>query len=212
MPKSDFSPVHENQVLATGVAFEDYLERFSGLHCELVEGTVIQMSPASFRHNEVVQYLTLLLRTFFTFRPIGTVIPQPFTQRLPGIESYREPDLMVVLKSSSSTLHPTYLDGPADLCVEVVSPGTEDADRGQKFVEYEKGGVGEYWIIDHLRRDALLYRRGAEGFFERQMPAADGLYRTPLLPGFLLDTAVLWREPLPDPVAIVDAVRGFIGA
>ncbi len=44
------------------------------------------------------------------------------------------------------------------------------------------------------------------------MPAADGLYRTPLLPGFLLDTAVLWRDPLPDPVAIVDAVRGFIGA
>lgn len=47
LPKFNFSSVQEVQVLATSVAFEDYLERFSGLRCELVEGTVIQMLPAS---------------------------------------------------------------------------------------------------------------------------------------------------------------------
>lgn len=42
----------------------------------------------------------------------------------------------------------TYLDGPADLVVGIVSPDSVGRDRGEKFYEYAQGGVPEYWLID----------------------------------------------------------------
>jgi len=40
----------------------------------------------------------------------------------------------------------TYPDGPADLAIEIVSEESRLRDRGEKFAEYEVGGVKEYWI------------------------------------------------------------------
>ena len=49
------------------------------------------------------------------------------------------------------------MNGAADICIEVISPESVIRDRGEKFEEYERGGVGEYWIFDYLRaRSALL--------------------------------------------------------
>lgn len=45
-------------------------------------------------------------------------------------------------------LKETYLDGPADLVVGIVSPDSVGRDRGEKFYEYAQGGVPEYWLID----------------------------------------------------------------
>ena len=41
--------------------------------------------------------------------------------------------------------------GPPDLVAEVLSPGTEGRDRGEKFEWYRQYGVREYWRIDPLR-------------------------------------------------------------
>ena len=82
------------EILATGVSFEEYLERFDGMHCELVGGNVIKMSPATLQHQDIFGYLYLLLSAYFDFTKYGKVLTQPFTQRLPNVEPKREPDLM----------------------------------------------------------------------------------------------------------------------
>ena len=51
----------------------------------------------------------------------------------------------------------TYLDGPADVVVEIISPESRLRDRGEKFAEYEMGGVREYWLIDSERHEADWY-------------------------------------------------------
>ena len=38
--------------------------------------------------------------------------------------------------------------GIPDLAIEVTSPGTKREDRKDKYTEYEKAGIKEYWIID----------------------------------------------------------------
>jgi len=210
MATSDRMQTVEGEIIATGVSFEEYLEKYAGIHCELVGGNVIKMSPASQRHNLMIGYLFTLLGAYFELRPIGVVITQPFTQRLPNVEPKREPDLLVVLKSNPHELNETYLDGPADICIEVVSPDSLDRDRGDKFVEYEKGGVGEYWIFDPIHREALFYRLNAEGIYAPQQADADGNYSTPALPGFVLHVPTLWQKQLPGPIATAQAVQAMV--
>ena len=93
------------------------------------------------------------------YNPIGRVLGEPFVMRLPEFpKRRREPDLMVVLQSNPNKLTETYMDGAADICIEIVSPGTVGTDHGAKLYEYEKGGVQEYWIIDPIRDECRFYR------------------------------------------------------
>jgi Uma2 family endonuclease len=80
-----------------------------------------------------------------------------------------------------------------------------------KLLEYQAGGVREYWWFDSMSREARFYRLGTDSVFVRQTPDADGTYRTPILPGLVVEVALLWRSPLPGPSAIVNAVRGMLG-
>ncbi|MEO8393884.1 MAG: Uma2 family endonuclease, partial [Chloroflexota bacterium] len=129
------------EIVATNVSLEDYMEHYAEQHCEWVEGLVIKMS-GSLTHNDLSYYLHLFLRAYFDLRPIGRVIGQPFVMRLPAFPNRRrEPDLMVFLKTNPNELKDTYLDGPADICIEVVSEESVERDHGDKFREYEQGGV-----------------------------------------------------------------------
>ena len=198
------------KIVATGVTEEEYLEKYAEHFCEWVNGTVIKMAPATFRHNSLIGYLATLLDAYFELNPIGVVAQSPFLQRLPGISVSREPDLMIILNSNPNPLTDTAMNGAADICIEVISPESVSRDRGEKFEEYEKGGVGEYWIFDYHRTEAIFYRRNDQGVFVRQAEDADGNYQTPLLPGLVLNIATLWREKLPGPGATVRAVAAML--
>ncbi|MEJ7756097.1 MAG: Uma2 family endonuclease [Nocardioidaceae bacterium] len=58
----------------------------------------------------------------------------------------------------TASFQKTYLDGAADLAIEIISPESIGRDRGEKFVEYEAAGIREYWLIDPERRQAEFYR------------------------------------------------------
>jgi len=197
-------------IIAFNVSLEDYMEHYAADHCEWVEGMVIKMSPSSMKHNLLIYFLYQLLQAFFELRPIGRVIGQPFVMRLPEFpRRRREPDLIVVLDTNSNELKNTFMDGPADICIEVVSEDSVDRDHGDKFSEYEKGGVPEYWIIDPIRKEPRFYRLDENGIYIRQTEV-DGYYRTPALPGLALHIPTLWEENLPGPAATVKAVQAML--
>ena len=132
--------------------------------------------------------------------------------RLPAFPNRRrEPDLMIVLKTNPHELKDTYLDGAADICIEVVSEESIDRDHGEKFREYEVGGVPEYWIIDPLHDEARFYRLNDQGRYERQSEDAAGNYRTPTLPGLALHVPTLWQDELPGAGATVQLVTAQLG-
>jgi Uma2 family endonuclease len=199
-----------DEILATEVSFEDFLEKFAGIHCELVGGVVYKMSPAGLQHNDIQNYGYMVFSAYFELKPIGRIISQPFTLKLPNVEAKREPDLLVVLNSNPYTLHETYMDGPPDICIEIVSPDSVERDRGTKFKEYEMGGVPEYWILDPIRREPLFYRLNEEGLYGRQPLDSEGNYRTPLLPDFFFNVSVLWKTPLPGLFAIGDMIKTML--
>jgi len=102
------------------------------------------------------------------------------------------------------------MNGPADMCIEAVSPESVTRDHGEKFEEYEKGGVGEYWIVDYVYRECRFFRLNADGQYVRFSEDAQGNYQSPLLPGLVLHIPTLWGPNLPGAVSIVQAVQAML--
>jgi Uma2 family endonuclease len=91
--------------------------------------------------------------------------------------------------------------GPADICIEVVSPESVARDYGDKFVEYEKAGVREYWIIDPLRQRCDFNRLDKSGVYAVVPLDETESYRTPLLRRLALHVPTLWLDELPGVLA-----------
>jgi Uma2 family endonuclease len=199
------------EIVAVGVSADEYLARYAEHRYEWVKGAVIKMSPESLRHALIIKYLLRLLDAYFSLNPIGTVLDDPFVMRLEAAESYREPDLQVILNTNPGQLTDTAMIGPADICIEVVSPESGPRDYGDKFIEYEKASVKEYWIVDPLRRRCDFNRLAESGVYAACTPDDQGFYRTPLLPRLALHVPTLWQAELPDFFAIGQAVQAMLG-
>ncbi|MAS32547.1 MAG: hypothetical protein CL610_00985 [Anaerolineaceae bacterium] len=201
----------QGEIVATNVSLEDYMAHYAAHHCEWVEGTVIKVSPSTYQHMKLIYYLYALLDSYFEHRTVGQVIGQPFVIRLPAVpDRRREPDLMVILNDNPHELKETYMDGPADIVIEVVSEESVERDHGEKFAEYEKGGVPEYWIVDPLRNETRFYRMDENGRYRRFTEDNSGHYQTPALPGLNVHVPTLWQETLPGPTATASAVQAML--
>jgi Uma2 family endonuclease len=164
---------------------------------EWVNGEVIVLTPASYRHQDLATFLAALIRFFVEAHQSGRVLTAPFQMKLGPDLPGREPDMLFVTREHLGRLKSTYLDGPADLVVEIISPDSRARDRGAKFYEYEQGGVREYWLLDPLRRQAEFYQLGADGIYRAAPVGADGRYDSAVLDGLWLKVEWLWQEPLP---------------
>ncbi|RMF32091.1 MAG: Uma2 family endonuclease [Chloroflexi bacterium] len=189
------------------MSYEEFLEwADEDTLAEWVDGRIVPYSPASKRHQELADFLLVLMRLFVEHRDLGVVLSAPFQMKLP--RSGREPDLIFIAKAHLDRLKATYLDGPADLAVEIVSPESVGRDRGEKFYEYEEAGIPEYWLIDPLTQRAEFYRRDDQGRYRLVSPDAEGVYRSAVLPGFWLNVAWLWQPP---PVIEALVALGIVG-
>ena len=160
---------------------------------EWVNGEVVMISPAGYKHQDIANFLLSILRAFAEARQLGSVLSAPFQMKLE--RSGREPDLLFVAREHLDRLKETYLDGPADLVVEIVSPESLGRDRGEKFYEYEQAGIPEYWLIDPQREQAEFYQLDERGRYRLIWPDAEGVYRSKVLEGFWLQVDWLWRPP-----------------
>ena len=171
---------------------------------EWVNGEVQMVSPASTRHQALASFLDAVLRAFIETHNLGVILPAPFSMRLPNVPSGREPDLLFIANEHHDRLKETFLDGPADVVVEIISPESIGRDRGDKFVEYEAGGVAEYWLIDPERQQAEFYHLGADQRYHSMGMGNNGTFRSQAISGFWLRVEWLWQDPLPK---VVDVLR-----
>ena len=210
-PKTPPPETDARVLSAEDVSFEEYMERYAAHFYEWVGGKVVKMTPVSSTHDRLTAYLRYLLDAYLTRKPVGVLHSAPFVMRVRELNIAREPDLQIVLQEHRDRLTETATEGPADVCIEVVSAESVTRDYGQKFEEYEKAGVSEYWIIDPLRKQCTFYRLTEQNVYTLATPDANSFYRTPLLPDFALHVPTLWQDPLPDIFAVIDMVRAMLG-
>lgn len=186
------------------MTFEEYLA--SGdepTMSEWVDGEVIFMSPAAERHQELMLFFAQALGLYVQVHNLGRIILPPFAMKLEAARRGREPDLIFVSRERAHLIQRTYLDGPADLAVEIVSPESVERDREEKFAEYEAAGIREYWLIDPDRETAEFYELGADGRYRAANTETEGVYRSKVVEGFFVRVAWLWQTPSPT----LDALR-----
>ncbi|TEU15100.1 MAG: Uma2 family endonuclease [Anaerolineales bacterium] len=187
------------------ISYEEFLEWCDeDTWAEWVDGKVVMVSPAATKHQLITGLLLQIMNIYAETRNLGQVLSAPFLMHLPDVPSGREPDLLFVAHAHLDRLKETYLDGPADLVVEIVSPESRARDRGEKFYEYEAAGVGEYWLIDPDRQQAEFYRLSADGRYRLFTADAEGIYHSEVLPGLWLRVEWLWQETLPK---VLDVLR-----
>jgi Uma2 family endonuclease len=146
------------------------------------------------------------MSAYVEFRGEGVVLIPPFQMKLP--HSGREPDVIYLSPAHRNRFLSTYIAGPADLVVEVVSPESVERDRVTKFAEYREGGVPEYWLLDPDTERAEFYQLDDHGAYQVIAPDADGVYRSAVLPGFWLKVAWLWQDPRPTQQTVLYAMLG----
>ena len=178
------------------ISYEEFLELCDeDTLAEWVNGEIIMASPASLLHQELIGFLWEILNIFVKYNNLGKVIFAPFQMKIPY--SGREPDIIFVHSSHLDRLKETYLDGPADVAIEIISKESIDRDRIKKFNEYESAGIPEYWLIDPMLKQAEFYRIGADSFYHPVSLDAEGKYHSEAIQDFWFKVSWLWQEPLP---------------
>jgi Uma2 family endonuclease len=191
----------------TKMAFEDFLAWLDeDTRAEWVDGVVQMPSPANARHQQVVQFLLRMVVSYLEVQPLGMVLEASFLMKLANVA--REPDLLFVATDHLDRMKPTYLDGPADLVIEVISPESAARDRGEKFYEYQAAGIPEYWLIDPRIAHAEFYQLDSQGIYQVTQVGPDGVYHSNVLAGLRLREAWLWQDPLPQPDDVLLEVAG----
>jgi Uma2 family endonuclease len=166
-------------------------------HAEWVNGRIVLMSPVSLDHARLSVLLLNIVSYYVGLHRLGEVCHDPFQMKtgpdLPG----RAPDIIFVANENLGRLKRHFLEGPADLVVEIISPESRGRDRGEKFYEYEEGGVKEYWLVDEPRKKADFYRLGGDSRYQSMEVRPNGRFESVVLPGFWLQIGWLWENPLP---------------
>lgn len=202
------APVVEEQVENGKISIENYLEHYAEHHYEYIQGQIVSLLPMRDTHYFMMSFLANLLNTYLAIKPIGTTRKAAFLMRMEK-DLWREPNIQVILGDNQQNLKSTYMDGAADICIEVVSPESDARDHGDKFTEYEKYGVKEYWIIDPIRKQATFHRLSEKNLYQPQQIIED-YYQTPLLPELRLHVPTLWQSPLPDIIQTVKPVQDML--
>ena len=170
------------------------------IRAEWEGGKVILMAPVSDAEDDINGWLTTVLRTFVEVRDLGVIKGPNFFVRFATQKRRRIPDLLFVARARERLIHPTYFEGAPDAAFEIVSSDSQTRDRRKKYLEYEKAGVREYWMIDPTSEtiEAYALKRGKYA----EVLADEDAVRSIVLPGFFLKPKWLFRRPLPKVLAI----------
>jgi Uma2 family endonuclease len=158
-------------------------------------GGELVREPVSGRHEDIFAFLISLLYTYLGERGGGVVRGSRYAMRLDPQWS-PEPDLLVVLSNRLQLMGPQRLEGPADLVIEIASPGRLDLRK--KLPRYHEARIPEIWIVDPYARTIRVDTVEAGGYQTRNHTA--GALASAVVPGFWIDVAWLWQEPLPAPL------------
>ena len=201
--------IGEVQILAPQrleMSYQEYFDSASESKItEWTEGEVITYMPPVFAHQNIVGFLDGLLRFFIQFFGLGVVIPAPFEVKLWPDGPSREPDLVFIANENLSRLTLKRFEGGPDLIIEVISPSSITEDRARKFIEYERAGVREYWLIDPRPRQQQMdfYVLGSDQAYHSGPVDDDGIYHSSVIPNFWFNVDWLRQKELPNPQLIL---------
>lgn len=150
------NPEHSWPIPPPGGWTADDLDTLPNLppHTELIDGSLIFVSPQTLFHSRAVDFFNWGLQSLV---PGGLEVLREFTIDIDR-SNRPEPDVIVCRDDAVGDLAQTRL--PADavlLAIEVVSPESVGRDRETKPVKYARAGIPHFWRVENTDGRAVVY-------------------------------------------------------
>ena len=158
---------------------------------ELWDGGLIMSPTPSFLHQEIAFRFHRALYDWVAAHQLGKVIGAPIDMVLSPHQAV-QPDVAFIARERLGIIERVIM-GPADLVAEIVSLGGRHRDRIEKRDLYEQHGVREYWIIDPEPQTVEVLALVSGGYELVKRAQAGETAASPLLPGFEISAAYLFR-------------------
>ncbi len=171
---------------------------------DLIDGKIIRDAPFVDKHGRIVAWLVRALGDYVEQFDLGEVLTAPVTVRLSTYQG-PQPDVLFVSKNRKDIVLQKYIDGPPDLCIEVISISSRKLDRGRKLVLYAEHRVQEYWIVDPLYNTVEFFEN-INGEWRLISPDEKQRLHSKVLPGFWLKAEWLIGETLPPVKSTLDEI------
>jgi len=142
--------------------FERIADFLKAERVELIDGFIVERGDMDPPHS---------LTTVRLGRRLGRLIPDGWFVRennpIRVHATYEPLPDFAVVQGDPDTAYGDRHPGPADVAIVIeISDSTLLKDRGEKLVNYEKGRIGVYWIVNLIDRQVEVFtlrRRGAYG-------------------------------------------------
>ncbi len=157
---------------------------------ELIDGVPYAMAPApTIQHQRISHNIAYILETQLQECEVCKALLAVDWKI--AEDTVVEPDNLVICHEPANDAY--LLKAPA-LIFEILSPSTQQKDRGLKFELYEREGVAYYVIVDPKEEIAKVYHRDAAGHYVKVADVRDEPVRFEL-DGCTIDFefAKIWR-------------------
>jgi Uma2 family endonuclease len=147
---------------------EEYLlmERKAIEKTELYEGLLITMAGTSLNHNQVINNLIGIVNPYLKGKSCNAY-STGVRVHIHENNSFFYPDITIVC--GKPELFDDYLDNILNptVIIEVLSPSTENYDRGNKFFSYQQiKSLKEYILINSLKHVVQVITRNEDGLWK----------------------------------------------
>ena len=151
--------------------YYDYLNFPNDEFVEIIDGKIFAMSPAPSRiHQELIMEISAELRNYIkSNKGQCKVYPAPFDVVLIN-ENENENDSKNIVQTDISVicdknkLNDKGCFGSPDMIVKIVSKFNPGNDYVKKLYLYEKYKVKEYWIVNPMKKNILVYTLTESGY------------------------------------------------
>ncbi|MBP7149087.1 MAG: Uma2 family endonuclease [Acidobacteria bacterium] len=154
-----------------------------GHRYQLLEGELVMTPSPKARHQQVSLKLASRLLVHVEQLGLGEVFCAPLDVMLDE-QTVVQPDVLFVSKERANIRRDDRIVGAPDLCVEILSPGTERIDRVRKLELYARFDVTHYWIVDLEARTIEEYALSGDVYRVRSIAQYDEPFRPAAFPGF----------------------------
>lgn len=195
-------PLHHGDSLTR----EEFLRRWEAMpgvrHAELIDGIVAMPSPVSLAHGDYCMPLITWVGLYVAATPgcwAGTE-----TTWLMSTSDVSQPDIALRILpefGGQSRVEGVYATGAPELVIEI-SQSSAARDLGPKLRLYQRSGVREYLTV-LLQDEQVIWRELAGGAYQEIPYDVDRVLRSRQFPGLWLAPDALWRQDLPQLLAVV---------
>ena len=142
--------------------YADYLQWKFEERLELFRGKIFKLSAPNTRHQDISRNILVPIALFLKKKSCK-VFAAPFDVRLPVKNKKKDDEVTTVVQPDICVIcDETKIDsrgccGAPDLMVEILSPGNSKKEIRLKHELYEEAGVKEYWIVNPVEENIVVF-------------------------------------------------------